>query len=119
MHEFKTIRVLYVHFTDLSELDFLILETVRYLWKFENAFEVHFNFFQPTSHEPIQLLLEGLESTLEKECLFGRKQLYSTVMEVKLIFKRPNKNVNFLPNRYPVSFHLEFSLLLARKKLML
>lgn len=49
----------------------------------------------------------------------GRKQLYSTVMEVKLIFKRQAKNVNYIPNRHPFSLHLEFSLLLAQKKLML
>ena len=54
-----------------------------------------------------------------KECIFGRKQLYSTVVEVKLIFKRQHKNVNFFPNKYPFSLHLDFSMLLASKKLML
>lgn len=51
--------------------------------------------------------------------MFAQKQLYSTVKEVKLIFKRPNKNVNYIPNRYPFSLHLEFSLLSANKKVML
>jgi len=40
-------------------------------------------------------------------------------MEIKLIFKRKNKNVNYLPNPHPFSLHLDFSMLLATKKLML
>jgi hypothetical protein len=40
-------------------------------------------------------------------------------MEVKLIFKRPHKNVNYIPNRHPFSLHLDFSILLASRKLML
>jgi hypothetical protein len=40
-------------------------------------------------------------------------------MEIKLIFKRQAKNVNYIPNRFPFSLHLDFKLLLAQKKLML
>lgn len=40
-------------------------------------------------------------------------------MEIKLIFKRQNKNVNYIPNPFPFSLHLDFSILLANKKLML
>lgn len=97
----------------------LIIKFAEFFWKYENSFEVHYNFFEPANHEPIKQLMEGLEKTLEKECLFGRKQLYSTVTEVKLIFKRQGKNVNYIPNRFPFSFHLDFKLLLAQKKLML
>jgi hypothetical protein len=56
---------------------------------------------------------------MENKCLFARKQIYSTVIEVRLIFKRKNKNVNYIPNYYPTSMHLNLVALFAEKKLML
>ena len=36
--EFKVLRILYVGFYDLSQLEMLMLRAVEFLWKYENSF---------------------------------------------------------------------------------
>lgn len=47
------------------------------------------------------------------------KQIYSNVAEVRFIFKRKSKNINYIPNRQPVGLKLCFGALFSEKKLML
>ena len=49
----------------------------------------------------------------------ARKDIYSNVAEVRFIFKRLTKNVNYLPNPLPTGVRLDLSLLYSHKKLML
>ena len=57
IREFKVLKILYIHFIDLSELDLLILKFVEFLWQYENSFEVHYNFLQPAGNESIRQLI--------------------------------------------------------------
>ena len=47
------------------------------------------------------------------------KQIYSNISEVRFIFKRKSKNINYIPNKQPIGLKLSFGALLAEKKLML
>ena len=47
------------------------------------------------------------------------KQVYSSVAEYRYVFKRKHKNVNYIPNKHPVSLNLTLSAMIAEKKLML
>lgn len=49
----------------------------------------------------------------------GIKQIYSNVSEVRFIFKRKDKNVNYIPNRHPVGLRITMNAMLSEKKLML
>ena len=47
------------------------------------------------------------------------KQIYSNVADVRFIFKRKSKNVNYIPNKQPVGFKITLAAMLSEKKLML
>ena len=47
------------------------------------------------------------------------KQVYSSVAEYRYVFKRKHKNVNYIPNRNPVSLNITLSAMISEKKLML
>ena len=68
-----------MHFEEVGEVETLMMEFVKFLWKYENSFEVHFRFMQPTGNETIKTLLDNIENTLFKECIVARKDIYSNV----------------------------------------
>ena len=53
----KTLKVLYLHFEEVGEVETLMMEFVKFLWKYENSFEVHFRLMQPAGNETIRQLL--------------------------------------------------------------
>lgn len=45
--------------------------------------------------------------------------MYSSIAEYRYVFKRKTKNINYIPNKNPVSLKLTLSALIGEKKLML
>lgn len=119
IEDYKALRVLYMGFYDLSQLEMLMLRFVEFLWKYENSYEIIYSFMQPTSHEIIEELLSTLQKNLEHNCMIVVKQIYSNVADFRFIFKRKSKNVNYIPNKQPVGFKITIAALLSEKKLML
>lgn len=39
--------------------------------------------------------------------------MYSSIAEIRFIFKRKSKNINYIPNRQPIGLRLTFAALLA------
>ena len=46
----KTIKVLYLHFESVGEVETLMVEFVKFLWKYENSYEIHYRFLMPTGN---------------------------------------------------------------------
>lgn len=50
IEDYKALRVLYIGFYDLSQMEMLMLRFVEFLWKYENSYEIIYSFLQPTNH---------------------------------------------------------------------
>ena len=96
-----------------------MLKFVEFLWKYENSYEIIYSFSLPANNETIEEVLSTLQKNLEHNCIVVVKQVYSSVAEHRFVFKRKHKNVNYIPNRYPVSLHLTLGAMISERKLML